>query len=154
MLSNELLSNVHGQVALRAVHRFLAHNPEWVGQTVGAGLGPESEDGAGGAAGVEHKIVPWGYCMYRQTASHDMISNVGGINIGAVMSYTIDWEAGYRFTQDAPEVVVQLLLNRRAEMTEVVDTDDAEKKMLEEIKQFSVRSGGITRQVTPADTAA
>ena len=55
-----------------------------------------------------------------------------------------------RFTLDAPEVVVQLLLSRRAEMTEVVDTDDTEKKMMEEIKSFSVRGGGMTRQVTAA----
>ena len=32
MLANELLSSLHGQVALKAVHRFLTHNPEWVGQ--------------------------------------------------------------------------------------------------------------------------
>ena len=55
-----------------------------------------------------------------------------------------------RFTLDAPEVVVQLLLSRRAEMTEVVDTDDTEKKMMEEIKGFCVRGGGMTRQVTAA----
>ena len=46
-----------------------------------------------------------------------------------------------RFTLDAPEVVVQLLLSRRAEMTEVVDTDDTEKKMMEEIK--ALREGSI-----------
>ena len=88
---------------------------------------------------------------YRQTACHDMITNVGGVNINKVMSYNIDWEAAYRYqhfftcflkkgpnsvqhcwciykmisffkryTQDAPEVVVQLLLSRRAEMTEVL----------------------------------
>ena len=45
MLSNELLSELHGQVSLNAVHRFMSHNPEWVGQTIGAGLGPESEEG-------------------------------------------------------------------------------------------------------------
>ena len=32
MLANELLSSLHGQVALKAVHRFLTHNAEWVGQ--------------------------------------------------------------------------------------------------------------------------
>ena len=51
---------------------------------------------------------------------------------------------------DAPEVVVQLLLSRRAEMTEAVDTDDTEKKMMEEIRSLSVRGGGLTRQVTAA----
>ena len=56
-----------------------------------------------------------------------------------------------RFTLDAPEVVVQLLLSRRAEMTEVVDTDDTEKKMMEEIRALCVRGGGLTRQVTTAD---
>ena len=55
-----------------------------------------------------------------------------------------------RYTLDAPEVVVQLLLSRRAEMTEVVDTDDTEKKMMEEIKGLTVRGGGVTRQVTGA----
>ena len=59
MLSNELLSELHGQVSLNAVHRFMSHNPEWVGQTIGAGLGPESEEGAGGA-GAAHNILPWG----------------------------------------------------------------------------------------------
>ena len=55
-----------------------------------------------------------------------------------------------RYTLDAPEVVVQLLLSRRAEMTEAVDTDDTEKKMMEEIRSLSVRGGGLTRQVTAA----
>ena len=85
MLSNELLSELHGQVSLNAVHRFITcfiiflldiiiitipdytrfmtHNPEWLGQTVGAGLGPDSEEGAG--AGAVHNIVPWGYSVYR-----------------------------------------------------------------------------------------
>ena len=97
MLANELLSNTHGQTALRAVHRFLAHNHEWVGQTIGAGLGPESEEGVGVAVGVAHGIIPWGYCLYRQTPCHDMISNIGGVNIKNIMSYNIDWETGYRY---------------------------------------------------------
>ena len=66
MLSNELLSELHGQVSLNAVHRFLTHNPEWLGQTIGAGLGPDSEEGAG--AGAVHNIVPWGYSVYRSVA--------------------------------------------------------------------------------------
>lgn len=165
MLSNELLSSAHGQVALRAVHRFLTHNAEWVGQTLGAGLCQDREEGGGG--GADHKIVPWGYCVYRQTHSHDMITNIGGVKMSQVMGYTIDWEAAYRlhtahhnttsihivmlrYTQDAPEVVVQMLLSRRAEMTELVDTDEAEKKMLDEIRGMSVRGGAgvVTRQVT------
>ena len=44
MLANELLSSGHGQVSLQAVHRFLSHNPEWLGQTIGAGLAPETEE--------------------------------------------------------------------------------------------------------------
>ena len=35
MVTAELLSTAHGQVALKAVQRFLSHNPEWVGQTIG-----------------------------------------------------------------------------------------------------------------------
>ena len=35
-------------------------------------------------------------------------------------------------------------------MTEAVDTDDTEKKMMEEIKSLCVRGGGMTRQVTAA----
>ena len=112
MLSNELLSELHGQVSLNAVHRFMSHNPEWVGQTIGAGLGPESEEGAGGA-GAAHNILPWGYSVYRrvtrgmlvmlshvtlhrQTASHDMITNCGGVNVNNAMTYSIDWEAAFR----------------------------------------------------------
>ena len=94
MLSNELLSELHGQVSLNAVHRFMTHNPEWLGQTIGAGLGPDSEEGAG--AGAVHNIVPWGYSVYRQTASHDMITNCGGVNVNNAMSYAIDWEAAFR----------------------------------------------------------
>ena len=41
----------------------MTHNPEWLGQTVGAGLGPDSEEGAG--AGAVHNILPWGYSVYR-----------------------------------------------------------------------------------------
>ena len=41
----------------------MTHNPEWLGQTVGAGLGPDSEEGAG--AGAVHTILPWGYSVYR-----------------------------------------------------------------------------------------
>ena len=89
--------------------------------------------------------------MYRQTNSYDMITNIGGVKLSSIMSYSIDWEAAFRFTLDAPEVVVQLLLSRRAEMTEVVDTDDTEKKMMEEIRALCVRGGGLTRQVTTAD---
>ena len=97
MLSNELLSSVHGQNALRAVHRFLTHNPEWLGNTIGAGLSQEREEGGGsGGGGADHKIVPWGYCVYRQTHSHDMITNVGGVSITQIMGYSIDWEAAYR----------------------------------------------------------
>ena len=36
-------------------------------------------------------------------------------------------------------------------MTEVVDTDDTEKKMMEEIKALCVRGGGQTRHVTAAE---
>ena len=97
------------------------------------------------------QILPWGYSLYRQTNSYDMITNVGGVKLSSIMSYSIDWEAAYRFTLDAPEVVVQLLLSRRAEMTEVVDTDDTEKKMMEEIKALCVRGGGQTRHVTAAE---
>ena len=102
-------------------------------QTLGAGLGPDREEG--GTGGVEHKIIPWGYSVYRQVPSvapchesrvvlqtpcHDMVTNLGGVTITQAMSYAIDWEAAFRYTQDAPEVVVQMLLSRRAEMTEVM----------------------------------
>ena len=66
------------------------------------------------------------------------------------MFQLFDLYMAVRYTLDAPEVVVQLLLSRRAEMTEVVDTDDTEKKMMEEIKGLTVRGGGVTRQVTAA----
>ena len=102
MLANELLSSAHGQVALRAVHRFLTHNAEWVGGTVGAGLCQDKEEGGGG--GAEHKIVPWGYCVYRQTHSHDMITNIGGVKLSQVMGYTIDWEAAYRSAHPTPDI--------------------------------------------------
>ena len=95
LVANELLGTAHGQVALKAVQRFLSHNPEWVGQTIGAGLAPETEAGGPGV-GAEHRIIPWGYSVYRQTNSHDMINNIGGVNIASVMSYSIDWEAAYR----------------------------------------------------------
>ena len=36
-------------------------------QTLGAGLGPDKEEG--GTGGVEHKIIPWGYSVYRQVPS-------------------------------------------------------------------------------------
>ena len=64
------------------------------------------------------------------------------------MNFPLDWEAGYRsalncsgtephvlcrYTQEAPEVVVQLLLGRRAELTEVMDTEEVERRMVEEM---------------------
>ena len=45
---------------------------------------------------MERRIIPWGYSVYRQTHCHDMINNIGGVNIASVMSYSIDWEAAYR----------------------------------------------------------
>merc|ERR1711892_60219 len=110
------------------------------------GLVQGTEEGSGG--GVEHKIVAWGYSVYRQTDSHDMVSNIGGVRFTHVMGYPIDWEAGLKYTHEAPEVVVQLLLSRRAEITEMLDTDESERNMLDEIKQLCVRGGGVTKQVS------
>ena len=56
MVTNELLATAHGQLALKAVQRFLSHNPEWVGQTIGAGLAPETEAGGPGV-GAEHREI-------------------------------------------------------------------------------------------------
>ena len=42
------------------------------------------------------QILPWGYSLYRQTNSYDMITNVGGVKLSSIMSYSIDWEAAYR----------------------------------------------------------
>ena len=157
MLSNELLSELHGQVSLNAVHRFLTHNPEWLGQTIGAGLGPDSEEGAG--AGAVHNIVPWGYSVYRSVAGSMVCCykaantrqagrppvttwsptvagststmpcptpSTGRPRSGDELSFAafkrhIDIYLLFmlRFTQDAPEVVVHMLLGRRAEMNEV-----------------------------------
>lgn len=39
---------------------------------VGAGLVPEQEEGAAAGA-ADHQITPWGYSVYRQTDTHDMI---------------------------------------------------------------------------------
>ena len=39
MVAKELLAEPHGQVAMKAVHRFLAYNAEWVGQVVGVQVG-------------------------------------------------------------------------------------------------------------------
>ena len=149
MIANELLAEAHGQVALKAVHRFLACNAEWAGNAIGAQLAQETEEGSG--QGVEHKIVAWGYSVYRQTDSYDMVNNIGGVKFSQVMGYGIDWEAGLKYTHEAPEVVVQLLLSRRAELTEVMDTDESERNMLEEIKQLCVRGGGVTKQVSAAE---
>ena len=36
-------------------------------------------------------------CIFcRQTASYDMITNCGGVNVNNAMSYSIDWEAAFR----------------------------------------------------------
>ena len=50
-------------------------------------------------------------------------------------------------------MVVQLLLGRRAELTEVMDTEEAERRMVEEIRQCSGR-GGPLRTVTEAVAAS
>ena len=55
MVATELLSTRHGQEALKAVHRFVSHNPEWVGQTCCAGLSPETEDQSSGLR-AEYKV--------------------------------------------------------------------------------------------------
>ena len=126
-------------------------------QTLGAGLGPDKEEG--GTGGVEHKIIPWGYSVYRQVPSvtchamsrvtcrvtdpvsrhgdqpgwghhhpgHVLRHRLGGrLQVGAPLAchvlhvtLIVTCHAAGRYTQDAPEVVVQMLLSRRAEMTEV-----------------------------------
>ena len=57
MVATELLSTGHGQLALKAVHRFISHNPEWVGLTIGAGLAPETEE-HGSGLGADYKVRP------------------------------------------------------------------------------------------------
>ena len=56
MVATELLSTGHGQLALKAVHRFISHNPEWVGLTIGAGLAPETEE-HGSGLGADYKVM-------------------------------------------------------------------------------------------------
>ena len=43
-----------------------------------------------------------------------------------------------------------MLLGRRAEMNEVVDTDEAERKMLEEIRELCFRTSAVKKEVAEA----
>ena len=79
MLANELLSSLHGQVALKAVHRFLTHNPEWVGQV-----------SRGECSIVQYSTVQYSTVQYSTVQYSTVQEWVGQVSRGECANVDID----------------------------------------------------------------